>query len=77
MTKLSKVKKVRVEKNGICFELECSIRGEIIKLESTEKTRVFGVPEYMTMFHKSDISTTFRNADGWVVRICDLKGICA
>lgn len=80
MTKLSEVKSVKVEKNGVCFILGCNIRDDIMKLESTAKTKAFGVPEYMTMFHKSEISVTFRNIeknDGWIVRICDLKGICA
>ena len=64
---------VKVEKNGICFELGCSIRGEIMKLESTEKTKHFGVPEHMTRVYNGEKIMTFRNAeknDGWVVRIC-------
>lgn len=76
--KLSSVKNVKVEKNGVCFNLSCVIRDGVMKLESTAKTKAFGVPEYMTLTYKSDVSACFRNTekhDGWGVRITCLKGI--
>lgn len=56
--------KVTVEKNGVRFELRCNIREDIMKLESTKKTKALGVPEYMTRSYTSKMHDTYISA-GW------------
>lgn len=62
--------KVRIEKkyNGLAFEVEASIRDDIMKIQNTKKTAAFGVPEYLVKFYSGENFDTYGSAD-WNVRI--------
>ena len=56
--------KVTATNGRINFELKAIIRDDIMKLESTAKTRAFGVPEFMTLSYNGGFLKTYR-ANGW------------
>lgn len=60
--------KVNVEKNGTIFQLKATIRDDIMKLESTPKTKRFGVPEYLQKIFDGAYIQTYYNK-GWSVSL--------
>lgn len=60
--------KVTATNGKIKFELIAKIHDDIMKLESTAKTRAFGVPEFMTLSYNGSFLKTYR-AKGWNVTL--------
>lgn len=60
---------VTVTKNGVKFELALiDICDGVMQVESTSKTRAFGVPEYLRCTYASELHTTYK-ANGWSVSV--------
>ncbi len=60
---------VRVEKGSMEFNLTLKgIRDDIMRIESTAKTRAFGVPEYLTLCYDGEMIKTYKS-NGWKVRL--------
>lgn len=59
----------KVTNGNITFELKIKgIRGNIMKLESTGKTKAYGVPEYLTLIFNGSKIRTFAS-NGWKVTL--------
>ena len=60
---------VRVTNGRVDFYLTLKgIRDNIMKIESTEKTRAYGVPEYLPLKFEGEAIKTYR-ANGWKVTL--------
>ena len=61
--------KVKVRRGSAAFELKVlGIRDGIMKLQSTAKTRAYGVPEYLQEGFRGHYITIYRS-NGWVVEV--------
>lgn len=60
--------KVTATNGKIKFELKAKIHDDIMKLESTSKTKAFGVPEFMTLSYNGSFLKTYR-AKCWNVTL--------
>lgn len=60
--------KVTATNGKIKFELNAKIREDVIKLESTLKTKAFGIPEFMMLSYNGSFLKTYR-AKGWNVTL--------
>ena len=63
------MRSITVEKGSTRFELKLKgIRDDIMRIESTKKTKEMGVPEYLTLCFEGEAIKTYK-ANGWKVRI--------